>query len=190
MTDPTNPRQGGTGYSSTGSGTADDVKRAASDAADAVRAKAAETTQAAKAEATRRAEGAKSTFADEISGVASAFRSASGEFGDSSFQKKTFDQIASGLNEASDALRRKDFGEIVSDVNAFARRNPMAFLGGAVLLGFAASRFAKASAEAEHSPETSLPSGTPRPMSAGSVNAAAVSGSQPSYSNQTTGVTR
>ncbi|TCD16398.1 hypothetical protein [Oricola cellulosilytica] len=190
MTESTAPYQSGTGSGSSGGSTAEDVKKAASDAADAVRAKAAETTQAAKAEAARRAEGAKSTFADEISGVASAFRSASGEFGESSFQKKTFDQIASGLSDASDALRRKDFGEMVSDVNAFARRNPMAFLGGAVLLGFAASRFAKASAEAEHSPEMTRPSSTSRPVSAGSANAGAVSGSQPSYSNQTTGVSR
>ena len=42
-------------------------------------------------------------------------------------------------------MRDKDLGEVAGDVSDFARRNPLAFLGGAALLGFAGTRIARAS---------------------------------------------
>ena len=42
-------------------------------------------------------------------------------------------------------MRDKDLGEMVGAVTDFAKRNPFVFLGGAALVGFAATRFAKAS---------------------------------------------
>ena len=62
-----------------------------------------------------------------------------------SAQERTFSQIAEGLADASDAMRDKDLGEMVGAVSNFARRNPMVFLGSAALIGFAATRFARAS---------------------------------------------
>ncbi|MEO5614022.1 MAG: hypothetical protein ABIR04_03725 [Cypionkella sp.] len=56
-------------------------------------------------------------------------------------------KIASSLADASDALRDKDLGEILQAASRVARDNPVLFLSGAALLGFAASRFAKASSE-------------------------------------------
>lgn len=129
--------------SDTVSGAAEDLKNKASGAA-----------ESAKAEAAGRAEGAKSSIADEISGVASAFKTASGEFEGGSTQSRAFNQFADGLNSASEALRQKDLGEVVTDLNTFARNNPLAFLGGAALLGFAATRFAKASERPAAPPST------------------------------------
>lgn len=116
-------------------------------AAETVKAKAAETTETVKAEAAKRAEGAKSSLASEVSTIASALKAASREFSDGSTESNAFNQVAEGLSGASDAIKQKSLSEMVSDLNSFARRNPAVFLGGATLLGFAASRFGKATAE-------------------------------------------
>lgn len=128
---------------------AEQVKQAAADVAE--QAKIAASTVARDAADTARghAEAAKSSMADEVSGVASALRTAADQLRSGSPQERTFGQIAEGLADASDAMREKDLGELVRDVTTFARRNPMVFLGGAVLIGFAATRFAKASSEPE-----------------------------------------
>lgn len=101
---------------------------------------------AAVTEVKSQADDAKAGVADEVKDVANALRKASQDLRGGSAQERTLGQIANGLADASDALRDKDLGEIVHAVSDVARRNPMLFLGGAVILGFAASRFAKASA--------------------------------------------
>ncbi|MBB5721592.1 uncharacterized protein YjbJ (UPF0337 family) [Loktanella ponticola] len=101
------------------------------------------------AEAENYAGQAKSAAADEVGGVASALRTAAEEMRSGSPQERTFSQIADGLADASDAMRDKDMGEMVGAVSDFAKRNPMVFLGGAALLGFAATRFAKASSDSQ-----------------------------------------
>lgn len=92
---------------------------------------------------------AKSLVADEISSVSSALRTAAKEMRSGSPQERSFGQIAESLADASDALRDKDLGTMVGDVSRFARANPMVFLGGAALIGFAATRFARASDEGQ-----------------------------------------
>ncbi len=120
--------------------TADNLVGKAKNAADDAMEK---TTQVAATQANA----AKSSVADEMSGVASALRSAAEEMRSGSPQERTFGQIAEGLADASDALRDKDLSTIVRDATQFARSNPLVFLGGAALIGFAATRFAKASAD-------------------------------------------
>ncbi|WP_299793863.1 hypothetical protein [uncultured Marivita sp.] len=96
---------------------------------------------------------AKDAAADEVKSVASALRTAAEEMRSGSPQERTFSQIAEGLADASDAVRDKDLGEMVGAVSDFARRNPMVFLGSAALIGFAATRFAKASSHStSHQP--------------------------------------
>lgn len=91
------------------------------------------------------AQSAKASVADEVSDVASALRTAADEMRRGSPQERTFAQLADGLADASEVLRDKDLGTLTRDVTRLARENPMAFLGGAALVGFAAARFAKAS---------------------------------------------
>ena len=74
-----------------------------------------------------------------------ARNSAADELRSGSPQERSFSQIADGLADASEAIRDKDLGEMMGSVNDFARRNPLVFLGSAALVGFAATRFAKAS---------------------------------------------
>ena len=123
------------------------AKRTAADLADHAKDVASSAAQNAAQTAKTQADAAKSSVADEMSGVASALRTAAQEMRNGSPQERTFGQIAEGLADASDAVRNKDLSTMVHDVTAFARNNPFVFLGGAALIGFAATRFAKASGE-------------------------------------------
>lgn len=53
-------------------------------------------------------------------------------------------QAADGLESLSRNLADKDPGDILNSVRDFGRRNPAAFIGGAVLVGLALGRFARA----------------------------------------------
>jgi hypothetical protein len=52
---------------------------------------------------------------------------------------------ADGLEHFSGTLRSRDLNGLVHDVESFARRQPVAFLGTAVAVGFLAVRFLKSS---------------------------------------------
>ncbi len=91
-----------------------------------------------------RADDAKTDVAKEVKGVAKALRRASEELRGGSAQERTIGQISTSLADVSDAIRDKDLGEMVQMASKIARDNPFLFLGGAALLGFAASRYAKA----------------------------------------------
>lgn len=112
-----------------------------------LKAKASEAVESTADAAQKQGDKAKESVADEISSVSSALRTAADEMRSGSPQERTFGQIAESLADASDALRDKDLGAMVGDLSRFARSNPMVFLGGAVLIGFAATRFAKASGD-------------------------------------------
>lgn len=105
---------------------------------------------------TQKTEEVKDGAASEIDNISSALRSAAEKSREGSPQERTFGQAAEALADFSDTVRNKDLGQLLSEVNTFARRNPMAFLGGAALLGFAATRFAKASSS---SPDTANATG-------------------------------
>jgi len=113
-----------------------DLKHAARDAA-----------AKASAEVSKTAGKARDTAAEEVGSIAAALRTAAGELRGGSLQERTFSQLADGLADASDKMRGKDMGAMLGEVNGFARRHPLAFLGGAALLGFAATRVMKASAD-------------------------------------------
>ncbi|WP_206050261.1 hypothetical protein [Oceaniglobus ichthyenteri] len=136
MTSPNNP---------SGRSAADTAKQTASTIADDAKDTAQSAVESVTHAAASQAKAAKSSAADEMSGVASALRTAADEMRSGSPQERTFGQIAEGLADASDALRDKDLATMVDDVTKFARKNPAVFLGGAALIGFAATRFAKAS---------------------------------------------
>ena len=101
----------------------------------------------AMSEARLRADDAKADVANEVGAVATALRRASEDLRDGSVQERTLGQIAGSIADVSDAIRDKDLGEIVQMVSRFGRDNPALFLGGAALLGFAGSRYAKASGD-------------------------------------------
>jgi hypothetical protein len=83
-----------------------------------------------------------------VNSIAEAMRRAAQEFDEDLPIAGTFLRNgASQVEVASEALRNGDFGDLLRDARSFARRQPTAFLGLAVLAGFGAVRFLKSSAE-------------------------------------------
>jgi len=122
----------------TAADTAKDLKNEARETAQNLKDRATE-------EAARRGDAAKQGLAEEVSQIGSALRHAADELREGSPQERTFGYMADALADVSDTVRNKDLGQLAGDVSDFARRNPVAFLGGAALLGFAATRVARAS---------------------------------------------
>ena len=127
---------------------AETAQAAATDIRDSAKETVRETGERLSSEARSRADDAKAGVADEISSVSKALRTASEELRHGSPQERTFGMVASNLADFADVVREKDLSELVDDMSGFARRNPVAFLGGAALLGFAGVRMAKASRRA------------------------------------------
>ena len=121
------------------------------DIASNLKSRAGDVAGTISSEAANYADRAKGTIADEVQSVASALRTAADEMSRGSASERTFSQIANGLADASDAMRDKDLGQIVSVLSDYAKRNPLIFLGGAALVGFAATRCAKASSDGARS---------------------------------------
>jgi hypothetical protein len=87
----------------------------------------------------------KAAGADFVSGMAGAIRRAANEFGEVPQAAQYIRLAADQIDTVSDAFRRRDVNQLVADVQGFARRQPTAFLGAAVLAGFAIVRFLKTS---------------------------------------------
>lgn len=94
------------------------------------------------------AEVQKSSVAESISGVARALQSTAtsleGEQQDA-FARVAYD-ASSRLQSFSSKLRDKDIDGLRHDAESLARAKPALFIGGCVAIGFALSRFLKASA--------------------------------------------
>jgi len=136
-----------------------DLKTQASDfagsAADTVKAQAEnvkESTRELASDATDRMRAAvadqKLAGADYVGNFAEIVRRASREFdGEMPQAGQYIRKAAEQINGVSDALRSRDLSALVGDVQHFARQQPAAFFGAAVLAGFAAVRFFKSAPE-------------------------------------------
>jgi hypothetical protein len=100
----------------------------------------------AKAAAEERTEAAKGQAADEIARTARGLEAAADELAEAPLQQELLREAAGGLQQIAQAIQGKSLGALVEDLADFGRRNPVAYLGGAALAGFALARFARASA--------------------------------------------
>jgi hypothetical protein len=82
--------------------------------------------------------------AQEISSVARALRQTKEELGDN-FAAPLVDKAADKLEGLSRFLRTAEPKQVVWEVESFARREPLVFLGGAFVLGLLGARFLKSS---------------------------------------------
>ncbi|MEL6518315.1 MAG: hypothetical protein AAFQ39_11395 [Pseudomonadota bacterium] len=105
----------------------------ANDAADAA-------TEKAKHEATK----ARDMAANEKQKAANAAEAAAREFDPGSVQAHAIEHVASRIDEIADHLRTTDVDRLARTVGDAARRNPIMFVAGAALAGFAVTRFLKA----------------------------------------------
>ena len=93
----------------------------------------------------------------ELGTLAGALRRAGTELSENSGLAGTaVNTIADRVDSISRSLDGKDLRGIMGDVEQFARRNPVAFVGGAVALGFIASRFLKSDANAVPATDTPM----------------------------------
>ena len=66
----------------------------------------------------------------------------------SPFQQDLLREAADGLKQIAHAVEGKSIGTMAAELSEFGRQNPVAYLGGAALVGFALARFARASTPA------------------------------------------
>lgn len=121
------------------------------------------------------ADAARDSVADDMSAISGALRRASNELRDGSPRERTFGAAADAMADLADSLRDRDLGQIADELGDFARRNPVGFLGGAALLGFAGARMAKASRRArlgdgDDNPARSRATAHARPVTASGTN--------------------
>jgi hypothetical protein len=103
----------------------------------------------------------KGTALGELDNIASALRRAGSELGDGGgVAAKLVGVAAERLESAGRALDGKELGDVLGDVERFARRNPATFISGAIAVGFLASRFLKSSASAVQPKPQSLSGAT------------------------------
>jgi len=103
----------------------------------------------------------KGAAAVEIARTADGLEAAAAEMDGSPLQQDLLREAAEGLKQISNAVQGKSIGTMVEDLSEFGRRNPLAYLGGAALAGFALARFARASApDPNPSWQERAPSGT------------------------------
>jgi hypothetical protein len=122
----------------------DAIKDHASDFVDAAKDVASQATDKIK----QTAEGQKSAGADYVGSLADTIRRAAREFdGDLPIAGTYIRKAASRVEGVADTIRSGNFKDLVRGAQSFARRQPTAFLGMAVLAGFGAVRFLKSSAE-------------------------------------------
>jgi ElaB/YqjD/DUF883 family membrane-anchored ribosome-binding protein len=119
------------------------IKGRASDAVDAARDMASQATDKLK----QTVDDQKNAGADYVGNLADTMRRAAREFDhDLPIAGAYIRKAASQIEGVSDQIKTGNFSDLVSGAQSFARRQPTAFLGLAVLAGFGAVRFLKSSA--------------------------------------------
>ena len=91
----------------------------------------------------------KNAGAEYVGSLAETMRRAAREFdNDLPIAGSYIRKAAAQVESVSDSIRTGNFSDLLRETQSFARRQPTAFLGLAVLAGFGAVRFLKSSAEA------------------------------------------
>jgi hypothetical protein len=100
-------------------------------------------------------DGQKSAGADYVGSLAGTIRRAAREFDSDLPVAGTYiRKAASQIEGVADTIRTGNFNDLVRGAQSFARRQPTAFLGMAVLAGFGVVRFLKSSANEAEGNET------------------------------------
>jgi ABC-type transporter Mla subunit MlaD len=106
----------------------------------------AEAAESAKAEARRVAGQQKDAGADRLGEVAGAVHGAARTLEAGMPQMASYVHgAAAQLEDAAQTLRHRSVDELIDGIGSFARAQPAVFFGGAMLAGFALTRFLKSS---------------------------------------------
>jgi hypothetical protein len=128
-------------------GCCDEIREKAVEAGGEVKAHAKEAVDQAKGHLTEAVNQRKSRLADQIAGVAAALREGTKKLKESDAEAVApwAESAAKQIDTIGNYVRDTRIGDAAEDVQSFARRRPEAFIGGAVLLGFALARLLKSS---------------------------------------------
>jgi hypothetical protein len=96
----------------------------------------------------------KDAAAESLGDVAGALRDAAQRRDDGDGLGRLGQSAADGLERLSGALRSKDVGTMLRDVESFARSQPVAFFGLALAAGFLAVRFVKSGERRDEEQQT------------------------------------
>lgn len=116
---------------------AEKVKEHATDVAEDAREKVAE-------KARTEAENLRNAAAEETQKAANAAEAAASEFDSESLQAQAIEQVASRIEDIAAQIRGSDIDRLARTVRQAAERNPLMFVAGAAVAGFALTRFLKA----------------------------------------------
>jgi hypothetical protein len=109
----------------------------------------------------------KERAAAHVGGVAEALRkTAAGLQDENEFVARYAARAADEIARFGESVRERGIGDIVADIDAFARRQPTLFLVGAVAAGFVVGRFMAASADRHRRDGDGEPGRRRRPESA------------------------
>ncbi|CAN5772170.1 hypothetical protein BH24DEI2_BH24DEI2_03480 [soil metagenome] len=126
---------------------ATDVKQKAGEAKDHVVSQLNEVKDEVTNQAKSGLQEGRTQVASQVGGVASAVQ----QFGeqlrseDHPHLAEYTEKFGSQVKGVADYMENRDIGDIISDVEGFARRQPAAFIGLSLVLGLAAARFLKSS---------------------------------------------
>ncbi len=121
----------------------EEVKQQAAALGEEAKAQIGQVADKAKGMATEQ----KNMFAGQLEGVSEALEKVAGELETRNDSTAHYARmVADGAQRLTRTVRENDVDDIFAMAQDFGRRQPVAFLGVAALLGFAASRFVTASA--------------------------------------------
>ena len=127
---------------------ADTVEQRVGSTLDAIEERVVDSVRPAAEQAQSFAERQKSLGAEQLGGMARAVHSAAREFeAQMPIVAKSVHDAATRIEGAADSLQKQSPGELLSNLNRFAREQPAIFFGASIIAGLAASRFLKSSAE-------------------------------------------
>jgi hypothetical protein len=140
----------------------DKAKDMAGSSADAIKDQTSQLVDAAKDVASQATDkfkqtvdGQKAAGAEYVGSLADTMRRAASEFdGDLPIAGTYMRKAASQFESVADTIKTGNFNDLVRGAQSFARRQPTAFLGIAVLAGFGVVRFLKSSADNSESGST------------------------------------
>lgn len=138
---------------------ASDLSRSAKEHANEL---AAQAKAAAKQQAVAQADQAKHAAADKAQQAADAADAATRQLDPASPQAQAVQHVADRIEDVATKLRTADVRNLAREATDVARANPLLFIGGAAIAGFAAARFLKArDPQMNHNTPSSDPWATP-----------------------------
>ena len=149
--------------------TAEQVTERIKDKAGELKQQAKETAHDVRQRARSAVDQQKHAAVGQVEGIAHALRTASDELRDQGqpMVAEYSRYAAEGLESMAQSLDRREVGEFVENIEQFARERPVAFIGGAMVAGFALARFMKSSSARHNRP--SERSYEPRPATHGAA---------------------